>query len=45
MHAAGDRAFGGMNLKERSHFLEDLIERAGLVAGHRCDGIAVHRIA
>ncbi len=32
MHAARDGAFGGVYLKEGTHFLEDLIERPGLVA-------------
>src|SRR5712691_1653297 len=45
MHAAGMGALGRMDLEEALDLGEDAIERPGLVAGGRGDGVAVHRIA
>src|SRR6478609_11403810 len=45
MHAAGMRSFGGMDGEKRFHFRQHPVERAGLVARIRGDGVAVHRIA
>src|ERR1700704_5456467 len=45
MHAAGMRALGLMDRKERFYLREHPVERPGLVARRRGDGVAVHRIA
>src|SRR5882757_2791481 len=45
MHAAGVGAFGRMDGEERLHFRQHPVERAGLVARGRGDGVAVHRVA
>src|SRR5689334_23185259 len=45
VHAAGMGAFGGMNGEERFHLRQHAVERPGLVARSRGDGVAVHRIA
>src|SRR6478672_6444342 len=45
MHAAGMGALGGMDGEERLHFREHAVERPGLVARGRGDGVAVHRVA
>ena len=45
MHAAGIGAFGLMHFEEAAHLLQDQVERPGLVAGRRGDGVAVHRVA
>src|SRR6185312_306056 len=45
MHAATMSAFGGLNREEGLHFLDDAIERPGLVAALRRDRVAVHRVA
>src|SRR6476660_9668000 len=45
MDAAGVAALRRMDGEERLHLGQDLVERTGLVAGRRGDGVAVHRIA
>src|SRR3984893_5964326 len=45
MHAAGMTAFRGVDREERLHLRQDAVERTGLVAGVRGDGVAMHRIA
>src|SRR6266446_5289311 len=45
VHAAGMRAFGGMDREERLHLRQHPVERTGLVARGRGDGVAVHGIA
>src|SRR5450631_3238491 len=45
MHAAGIGAFRRMNAEERLHLGQDPVERTGLVAAVRGDGVAVHGIA
>src|SRR5260370_830950 len=45
MDAAGMGAFRRVNREERLHFRQDAVERAGLVARGRGDGVAMHRIA
>src|SRR6476620_6566179 len=45
MHAAGMGAFGLVDREKRLHFRQYPVERAGLVARGRGDGVAVHRIA
>ena len=41
MHASGIRPFGLMNLEESTNLFQDQVERPGLVAGRRCDRIAM----
>src|SRR6476659_9946522 len=45
VHAAGMGAFGGMDGEERFHLRQHAVERPGLVARGRGDGVAVHRVA
>src|SRR6266404_6121592 len=45
MDAAGVRALRRVDGEERLHLRQDPVERAGLVAAGRTDGVAVHRIA
>src|SRR5882724_5106724 len=45
MHAAGMGALSGMDREEAFDLGEDAVERTGLVAGGRTDGVAVHGIA
>src|SRR6266436_7619814 len=45
MHAAGMGALGRMDREEAFDLREDTVERTGLVACGRGDGVAVHRIA
>src|SRR5450631_699923 len=45
MHAAGIGAFRRMSAEERLHLGQDPVERTGLVAAVRGDGVAVHGIA
>src|SRR4051794_38529004 len=44
VHAAGMGAFGGVDREERFYFRQHPVERAGLVARGRGDGVAVHRV-
>src|SRR5205814_5736354 len=45
MDAAGMGALSRMDREERLHLRQDTVERAGLVAAVRSDGIAMHGIA
>src|SRR6476619_3132261 len=45
VHAAGIGAFGGMDGEKRLHLRQHAVERPGLVARGRGDGVAVHRVA
>src|SRR6516162_9336033 len=45
MHPAGIGALRRVDRKEAPHLRQDAVERPGLVASGRGDGIAVHRIA
>src|SRR3954447_25555595 len=45
MDAAGMGTLCRVNREERLHLRQDTVERAGLVAAARADGVAVHRIA
>src|SRR3989440_8537660 len=45
VNAAGMGAFGGMDGEERLHLRQHPVERAGLVARGRGNGVAVHGIA
>src|SRR5450631_3146386 len=45
MDAAGMGAFRGVDREERFYFRQNAIERTGLVARGRRDGVAMHRIA
>src|SRR3984893_1056274 len=45
MDAAGMGALRGVDGEERLHLRQDAVERPGLVARGRGDGVAVHRIA
>ena len=45
MDAAAVGALGAVNREEGLHLRQDAVERPGLVAGLRRDGVAVHRIA
>src|SRR5690242_16165234 len=45
MNAAGMGAFGLMHAHEALHLGEDHVERAGLEARGRLDGVAMHRVA
>ncbi len=45
VHAARMGSLGPVHLEELTHLGQDPIERPGLVAGTRGDGVAMHRIA
>src|SRR6266850_793861 len=45
VHAAGMRAFSGVDREERLHLRQHAVERTGLVARGRGDGVAMHGIA
>ena len=45
MHASGISPFSLMNLEEPTNLFQNQVERPGLVAGRRCDRIAMHRVA
>jgi hypothetical protein len=39
------RPFSLMNLEESTNLFQNQVERPGLIAGRRCDRIAMHRVA